>query len=57
MVDFASFIERIGSVIGDFRVVKSEPKNLLMHPYLTATVIKDNKEIGTIYKVHPKVTR
>jgi phenylalanyl-tRNA synthetase beta chain len=56
-IDFVSFVERIGAVIGEFELVKTEPKNALMHPYQSANVIKDGKEVGYIAKLHPKAAK
>ena len=56
-IDFATFVEKIGSVIGEFTLVKTEAKNGLMHPYVSANVVKDGKEIGYIAKLHPQVAK
>ncbi len=56
-IDFSSFVEKIGSVIGEFNLENCENKNALMHPYMSADVIKDGKKIGFIAKLHPKVAK
>jgi len=56
-IDFASFVDKVGSVIGEFKLAKTEPTNALMHPYQSAKIIKDNKTIGYIAKLHPKAAK
>ena len=56
-IDFAQFVEKIGSVIGEFRLEEVEPLNKLMHPYISAKVIKDEKVVGYIAKLHPEVAK
>ncbi len=53
-IDFAAFVEKIGNVIGEFELKKCEAKNALMHPFVSAAVIKDGKEVGFIAKLHPQ---
>ena len=56
-IDFASFVEKIGAVIGDFSLQAMQPQNSLMHPYQSAKVYKDGIEVGLIAKVHPAVLK
>ncbi len=56
-IDFASFVEKIGAVIGDFSLQAMKPQNSLMHPYQSAKVYKDGAEVGFIAKVHPAVLK
>jgi len=56
-IDFSTFVEKIGSVVGEFTLVEAETTNALMHPYISASVVKDGKEIGFISKLHPKVAK
>ena len=55
MVDFASFVDKISSVIGEFKLKECGAKNALMHPYQSAEIVKDNKSVGFVSKLHPKV--
>jgi len=55
MIDFAEFSKKISSIIGNFELKEIKAQNALMHPYQSAAVIKDNTQIGVIYKLHPKV--
>ncbi|NPA28531.1 MAG: phenylalanine--tRNA ligase subunit beta, partial [Epsilonproteobacteria bacterium] len=57
MVELSSFIEKIGGVIGDFELKSFTPTNSFFHPYMSAKVIKDNKEVGVVAKLHPKVAK
>ncbi len=57
MVEINDFVTMIGGVIGEFNLVESKAKNGLMHPYISALVIKDNKEIGFLSKLHPVVAK
>ncbi len=54
-VDFASFVERVSSVIGDFELKTTEPTNRLMHPYQSADIVIDGDVIGYISKLHLEV--
>jgi len=56
-IDLASFVEKLGSVIGEFKLLKSEAVNGLMHPYLSAKIIKDGIEVGYLSKLHPEVAK
>ena len=55
MVDIDSFTKSLGSVIGEFTLESCEAKNGLMHPYISANIIKDNQVIGFLSKLHPAV--
>ena len=52
MMDIASFVEDLGRVIGDFSLKNFTPTIPLIHPYQAATIIKDEQEIGRVYKLH-----
>jgi len=54
-VDFNSFVEKLGFAIGEFILENSDVLNGLMHPYASAKVIKGNKVIGFLSKLHPEV--
>jgi len=54
-IDFANFVEKLGSIIGEFELENSDASNGLMHPYVSAKVIKDGLVIGFISKLHPQV--
>ncbi len=56
-IDFISFVDKISSIIGEFKLRKVEPKNALMHPYQSAEIIKNKKIVGFISKLHPKVVK
>ncbi len=56
-IDFATFAQKVAQTIGDFSVKNCEAKNALMHPYQSGVVIKEGKEIGVIFKLHPKVAK
>lgn len=51
-IDFSEFVKNISKVIGDFELKKSEPFNNLSHPYQCASIFKDGKKLGEIYKLH-----
>ena len=57
MITFASFVDRISAVIGDIDLTPCKEENGLMHPYQSARVLKDGKDIGYISKLHPLVTQ
>jgi len=55
-IDFASFVRRVSSVIGDFELEPlTEFNNSFMHPYQCAKVIIDGSYVGELYKLHPKI--
>ena len=53
-IEIRSFIDQVASVIGDFELGAVTFKNKLLHPYQSADIIKDDKVIGYISKLHPK---
>ena len=57
MVDIDSFTKSLGGVIGDFELIECEAKNALMHPYISAKIIKDGNEVGYLAKLHPGVEK
>lgn len=54
-VDFASFVQKIADVIGDFTLRESRPGHTFAHPYQSAAVIQDERVIGELFKLHPSV--
>lgn len=55
MIDFASFAQKLGGVIGEFELVPCSAGNRLVHPYQSADVIVDGKVCGYLSKLHPTV--
>ncbi len=55
VVDLDSFVKSLGGVVGEFNLLECEPKNSLMHPYISADIVKDGKSIGYLSKLHPSV--
>nr|BCI58949.1 phenylalanyl-tRNA synthetase subunit beta PheT [Helicobacter pylori] len=53
--DFYSFAECVSKVIGDFSLEKLTAQTPINHPYQSAKIIQNNKIIGVIAKIHPKV--
>jgi len=56
-IDFASFVDKISSVIGAFKLKECGIKNALMHPYQSAEILKDGEVVGFVSKLHPKVAK
>ena len=54
-LDFASFTQKLGGIIGEFSLNQCSYKNSLIHPYQSANIIVDKKVIGFISKLHPTV--
>ncbi|SHO80544.1 Phenylalanyl-tRNA synthetase beta chain [hydrothermal vent metagenome] len=52
-IDFASFVEKLGSVIGNFELVPTTQNNALIHPYQSADIIIDGKVSGYLSMLHP----
>ena len=55
MIDFASFVQKIGAVIGTFDLLPCSYTNGLIHPYQSANIVKDGNVCGFISKLHPTV--
>jgi len=53
MVNFGSFVERLGSIIGSFELVESTQSNGLIHPYQVADIIYRGQKCGYVSKLHP----
>lgn len=55
LIDFASFVQKVGAVIGTFELQPCSYDNGLLHPYQSANVVIDGKVCGFISKLHPTV--
>ncbi|MBD3789863.1 MAG: phenylalanine--tRNA ligase subunit beta [Campylobacterales bacterium] len=55
LIDFAAFIQKIGSVVGAFELVPCTFHNGLLHPYQSADILVDGKVCGFVSKLHPTV--
>jgi phenylalanyl-tRNA synthetase beta chain len=55
MIDFASFTQKIGAVVGAFELMPCTYGNGLIHPYQSANIIIDGKVCGFMSKLHPTV--
>lgn len=56
-INFFSFSQKVANIIGEFELEKiSKITNDFIHPYQSASIIKNGKNIGAIYKLHPNVT-
>ncbi len=55
MIDFASFTQKVGAVVGTFELVPCTYENGLIHPYQSADIIIDGKVCGYMSKLHPTV--
>ena len=57
-IDFFNFSQKISSVVGDFELEPMKKiANKFIHPYQNANIIKNGKNIGIVYKLHPVVTK
>ena len=54
-INFASFTQKIGAVIGTFELLPCSSKNGLIHPYQSADIVIDGKVCGYVSKLHPTV--
>jgi len=50
-IDFLEFSNKVLSIIGGGTLKQIETNSVLMHPYQTAKIVKDDVEIGIIYKL------
>ncbi|NOR55118.1 MAG: phenylalanine--tRNA ligase subunit beta [Sulfurovum sp.] len=55
VIDFESFTQKVGAVIGAFTLEPCSYENGLLHPYQSANVLVEGKVIGFISKLHPSV--
>ncbi len=55
MIDFATFTQKLGAVIGHFELMPCSTKNGLIHPYQSADIVIDGKVCGYMSKLHPNV--
>ncbi len=54
-IDFASFVQKVGGVIGSFELRPCSVKNGLIHPYQSADIVVDGQSVGYLSKLHPVV--
>ena len=55
IIDFESFTQKVGAVVGAFELVPCSYKNGLIHPYQSADIIVEGKVCGFMSKLHPTV--
>ena len=56
-IDLFNFSQKISNTIGEFELQPMKKiVNNFIHPYQNANIIKNGKNIGCIYKLHPSVT-
>ncbi|MBT8348827.1 MAG: phenylalanine--tRNA ligase subunit beta, partial [Sulfurovum sp.] len=55
MIDFASFTQKVGAVVGAFELVPCTYENGLIHPYQSANIIVNGRVCGFLSKLHPTV--
>jgi len=55
MIDFASFTQKLGAVVGAFELVPCTHVNGLIHPYQSADIVVDGNVCGFLSKLHPTV--
>ncbi|MEA3456279.1 MAG: phenylalanine--tRNA ligase subunit beta, partial [Campylobacterota bacterium] len=54
-IDFASFVKKLGAVIGTFELRECTCKNALIHPYHSADILYRGIKCGYMSKLHPTV--
>jgi len=54
-IDFASFTQKLGAIIGEFTLTSCSRENALIHPYQSADIIIGGKVCGLLSKLHPTV--
>jgi phenylalanyl-tRNA synthetase beta chain len=55
-MDLFGFCQKISSIIGEFELeILKKIENDFIHPYQSASIIKNGKNIGSAYKIHPNV--
>ena len=53
MIDFASFVEKIGAIIGNIELRECSYENGLIHPYQSADIYYRGAKCGYVSKLHP----
>jgi phenylalanyl-tRNA synthetase beta chain len=56
-IDFGFFAQKISDIIGDFELREFTTKHSLSHPYQSAQIVVDGKNIGELFRVHPNVEK
>lgn len=57
-IDLFLFCHKISSIIGEFELeVLTKIENNFIHPYQSASIIQNGKNIGFVYKIHPNVAQ
>jgi len=52
-VDFKYMVDKLSQIIGEFSLVNST--HPIAHPYQCADIVQNNKKIGIMAKLHPKI--
>lgn len=55
LIDFTSFTQKVGAVVGAFELVPCRYDNGLIHPYQSADIMVEGKVCGFLSKLHPTV--
>ncbi len=55
MIDFASFTQKVGAVLGAFELMPCTYDNGLIHPYQSADIMVNGTVCGFLSKLHPTV--
>ena len=54
-VEFKDIVDKVSQIIGEFTLM--EGNYPIAHPYQCGYIIQDNKEVGIIAKLHPKIAK
>jgi phenylalanyl-tRNA synthetase beta chain len=58
VIDLFGFAQKVSSTIGEFELeTLKKINNDFIHPYQSASIILNGKNIGCLYKIHPNVAR
>lgn len=55
VMDFAQFTQKVSDIIGEFELINDDEPMQLAHPYQAAKILKDDKVIGSLFKLHPSI--
>ncbi|MEA3316132.1 MAG: phenylalanine--tRNA ligase subunit beta [Campylobacterota bacterium] len=57
-IDIFEFANKIANIVGDIELTPmNKIENDFIHPYQNGNIILNNKNIGILYKLHPKVAQ
>ena len=58
ILTFFTFSQKLATIVGEFELEPMKKiDNNFIHPYQNASIIKEGKVIGCVYKIHPTTAK